>query len=59
MNPLFHHAAGTMNDGTGIFMGAITVAFIGIFVAWTWYAYAPSRAALMERYGSLPFDDGE
>ena len=40
-------------------MGAMTLAFMGIFGAWFWYAYAPSRKALMDDYGRMPLDDGE
>ncbi len=59
MNPLFQAAKESMTDETGLLMGLISLGFMGIFMAWTWYAYAPSRAAQMEAFGNIPLDDGE
>lgn len=57
MNPLFQAAKATMTDETGLLMGAMSALFLGIYAMWGWYAYAPSRAAQMEAFGTLPFDE--
>jgi len=59
MNPLIKETAAAMSPEAGALMGAMTLAFIGIFLAWSWYAYAPSRRTLMDDYGRIPLDDGE
>ena len=40
----------------GWLMGLTTLLFIAAFVAWTWWAYAPSRKAKMEEAGRIPFE---
>lgn len=57
MNPLFQAAKESMTDEVGLLMGATTLIFMAIFAAWTWWAYAPSRAGVMESYGKIPLDD--
>ncbi|MFT4623754.1 MAG: cbb3-type cytochrome oxidase subunit 3 [Myxococcota bacterium] len=57
MNPLFQAAKQSITDDTGLLMGVVTLLFMALYAAWGWYAYAPSRAAAMEAYGQLPFDD--
>lgn len=57
MNPLFQAAKESMTDEAGLVMGVMTLIFIAMYAMWGWYAYAPSRAALMETYGNIPFDE--
>ena len=59
MNPLFQAAKETMTPEHGVLMGAMSLLFMGIFLGWTWYAYAPSRAERMEAFGNIAFEDGE
>lgn len=59
MNPLFQAAKENLPAEAGVLMGLMTVAFMALFAAWTWWAYAPSRAARMESFGNLPFDEEE
>lgn len=56
MNPLIHEAARSIE--LGWLMGLMTVVFFAVFLAWTWWAYAPSRRGLMEQYGRIPFEEG-
>ena len=59
MNPLIRELAEAMAPESGTVMGLITLSFMGLFLAWAWYAYAPSRSGLMDTYGRLPLDDGD
>jgi cbb3-type cytochrome oxidase subunit 3 len=56
MSQLFRETALSLGTGSDMVMGGMTLLFMTIFLAWTWYAYAPSRKAEMESYGRLPFD---
>ena len=59
MNPLIKEGAQAMSPEAGVLMGLMTLAFMAIFLGWFWYAYAPSRRALMESHGRLPLEDGD
>jgi cbb3-type cytochrome oxidase subunit 3 len=56
MNPLFHAAAQSAQFGW--VMGVMTVVFIAVFLAWTWYAWAPSNRQLMRDMAAMPLNDG-
>ncbi len=55
MNPVFKAAADTAQMGW--LMGFMTLVFLGIFAAWTWWAYRPANAARWEAAGRIPLDD--
>lgn len=55
MNPVFH-AAGQTAD-LGWLMGVMTVVFIGFFIAWTLWAWAPSNREAMEAAARLPLEE--
>jgi cbb3-type cytochrome oxidase subunit 3 len=42
----------------GWLLGAMTVVFLAIFLAWVFYAYRPKHRQLMEELGRMPFTDG-
>ena len=56
MNTLLKDAAESV--GMGWLLGAMTVFFLAIFLAWAWYAYRPQHRSLMEDLGRMPFSDG-
>ena len=56
MNPVVRAAAESVE--LGWLLGAMTIVFLVAFLGWTWWAYAPSRKALMEEYARIPFDEG-
>ena len=56
MNPVVEMAAGSVE--LGWLLGVMTVVFLGVFLGWTWWAYAPSRKERMDRYARIPFDEG-
>ena len=56
MNPLIREAADSVQ--LGWLLGLMTILFLVAFLGWAWWAYAPSRRALMEEYGRIPFDEG-
>lgn len=56
MNPVVQAAAESVQ--LGWLLGVMTVVFFAVFLAWTWWAYAPSRREKMERYGRIPFEEG-
>jgi cbb3-type cytochrome oxidase subunit 3 len=56
MNPLYREAAASV--GLTWVMALMTVVFLGIFLGWTWWAYAPRRRQQMEEAARLPFNDG-
>lgn len=57
MNPVLREAANSVQ--LGWLLGLMTLVFLIAFVGWTWWAFAPSRRALMEEYGRMPFDEGD
>ena len=57
MNPLLREAANTA-ELTWI-MGVMTAAFLVFFLAWTWWAYSPSRREIMDEAARMPLTDGE
>ncbi|MGD8320611.1 MAG: cbb3-type cytochrome c oxidase subunit 3 [Gemmatimonadota bacterium] len=56
MNPLLKHASESVQMGW--LLGAMTVVFLAIFLAWVFYAYRPKHRQLMEELGRMPFTDG-
>lgn len=59
MNPVWHSASESAELlGLGWMMGMATIVFLGVFLAYTLYAYAPGQKEAMERHAMLPFDDG-
>ncbi len=57
MNTLLREAGASVDMGW--LLGAVTVGFFLSFLYWTWYAYAPSRRALMEEASRMPFEGGD
>jgi cbb3-type cytochrome oxidase subunit 3 len=39
-------------------MGLMTVVFLGVFLAWTWYAWNPANKQLMDDMAAMPLNDG-
>lgn len=58
MNPLWKSASEAVSPDHGVVMGVVTVLFMVLFAAWTWWAYAPGRREAMEQYGAMPLEDG-
>ncbi|MEZ4415523.1 MAG: cbb3-type cytochrome c oxidase subunit 3 [Gemmatimonadota bacterium] len=56
MNPLIQEAAGSVE--LGWLLGVMTVVFFAFFLAWTYWAFAPSHRRRMEEYARMPFDEG-
>lgn len=56
MNPLISEAAASVD--LGWLLGAMTVVFFVIFLAWFWVAYSPKNKARWEEAGRMPFMDG-
>ena len=56
MSQLFRDTALSLPASSGELMGLLTLAFMAMFLAWAWYAYAPSRRALMDEYANLPLE---
>lgn len=50
--------AGELVQG-GEVMGVMTLVFLGFFVGWAWWAYAPKNRTQMEKYGRMPLDGGD
>jgi len=57
VNPLMREASNSVE--LGWLLGLLTVFFFATFIYWIWYAYAPSRKALMEEASRMPFEGGE
>lgn len=57
MNPIWTAAAESVSYVN--LMGAMTLTFIGVFLAWTWWAWAPGNRDAMDRAALLPFADDE
>jgi len=58
MSQLFVDTSQSLSTDAGVLMGVVTALFMGMFAAWTWYAYAPSRRNLMNDFGRIPLSDG-
>ena len=56
MNTLLKAAAESVEMGW--LLGGMTLVFLLFFLAWGWWAYAPSRREKMEEYARIPFEDG-
>jgi len=56
MNPLLKEAASSVQ--LGWLLGAMTIVFLVAFLGWAWWAYAPSRRAIMQEHGRIPFEEG-
>ena len=56
MNPVFHAAA--QSAQLGWVMGVMTAVFLGVFLAWAWYAWNPANKAMMNEMAAMPLSDG-
>jgi cbb3-type cytochrome oxidase subunit 3 len=56
VNPVFRAAAESAQ--LGWVMGVMTVVFLGVFLAWTWYAWNPDNKQLMQDMAAMPLNDG-
>ena len=56
MNPLLNEAARSVE--LGWLLGVMTIFFLVFFLAWVWYAYAPSNKELMDEMAQMPLSDG-
>lgn len=56
MNPLIEAAKEGLTQGW--LMGGMTVVFLTFFLAWTFWAWAPSNRKNMEAAARMPLDDG-
>jgi cbb3-type cytochrome oxidase subunit 3 len=56
VNPVFRAAAESAQ--LGWVMGLMTVVFLGVFLAWTWYAWNPANKQLMQDMAAMPLNDG-
>jgi len=56
MNAVLHAAAQSAQFGW--IMGVMTAVFIGVFLAWTWYAWNPRNRQLMQDMAAMPLSDG-
>jgi len=56
MNSLLREAAASVDFGW--LLGGVTVLFLGIFIAWTWIAFAPKNRGKWDEAAKMPFMDG-
>jgi cbb3-type cytochrome oxidase subunit 3 len=56
VNPLLREAAASVQ--LGWLLGAMTVVFVVVFLAWVWYAYRPKHREMMDEYAQMPFMEG-
>lgn len=56
MNALIREAAASVDFGW--LLGALTILFLAIFLAWVWVAYAPKNRDKWEEASRMPFMDG-
>ncbi|MEQ1564811.1 MAG: CcoQ/FixQ family Cbb3-type cytochrome c oxidase assembly chaperone [Myxococcota bacterium] len=57
MNQVLHEGAEAARMGW--LLGFTTLLFFGTMIAWTVWAYAPSRRVWMEQAGRIPLDGGD
>jgi len=57
VNPVLDLAAESVS--LGWLLGVMTVFFLASFLGWVWWAYSPSRRAMLDEAALLPFTDGE
>ena len=56
MNDLLREAAQTVDFGW--VLGGVTIVFLGVFLAWAWWAYTPKNREKWEEAARMPFTDG-
>ncbi len=49
--------AAAQSTSLGWLLGAMTVVFLGVFTAWTAWAYNPRRRAALDAAARLPLED--
>ena len=55
MNPVFQQAASSA--GLGWILGINTILFMGVFIGWSLYLWAPSRKQELDATGRLPLEE--